>query len=229
MHIYLLSGVGTDAGVFDYLDLSTYQISHIRWVKAEPHETLKNYAKRLLSQIHHNRPVLIGVSFGGMIAIEISKLIETEKVILISSVRTSKDIPLWYRLTGRLALTIDLVATCATRKNSLLCWLFGVKGKKEKDLLMKFLGGMDLQFLRWAIRHVTRWDNLHEPENAVTIHGTHDRIFPMRSADLVVDRGGHFMVVNKAEEISFLLRTVLKKERLAGINNELKVLEPRFG
>ena len=82
--IYLLSGLGADERVFDFLDLSQYKVNYIRWIIPLKNELITDYASRLCTQIHSARPLLIGVSFGGMIAIEIGKLIPTEKIILIS-------------------------------------------------------------------------------------------------------------------------------------------------
>ena len=85
--LYLISGLGADKRVFDFLDLPGFKIHHIEWVEPGDHETVENYAKRLLNQIRTVKPILIGLSFGGLIAIEIGKLMETEKIILISSAR----------------------------------------------------------------------------------------------------------------------------------------------
>ena len=60
-------------------------------------ETIANYAMRMCEDILHKNPVLVGVSFGGIMAQEMSQFITTKKVILISSVkrqkRTAKKVP----------------------------------------------------------------------------------------------------------------------------------------
>lgn len=94
--IFLISGLGADKRVFDYLDLSEYKAFHIRWIDPHPKESIESYATRLLVQITKQKPVLIGISFGGMMAIEIGKLIDTEKIIIISSAKSKKDIPSGY-------------------------------------------------------------------------------------------------------------------------------------
>ncbi|MDR2690264.1 MAG: hypothetical protein LBB76_10975, partial [Azoarcus sp.] len=58
----------------------------------------------------------------------------------------------------------------------------------------------------WAIGQILHWENTWEPENLVRLHGTRDHILPSRHADFEIADGGHFMVVNRAAEISGMLR-----------------------
>jgi len=96
--LYLLSGLGADRRVFDFLDLHGFKLIHIEWIKPLDDEKIESYARRLLDQIKSTRPTLVGVSFGGIIAIEIAKQVETNEVILISSATTKAAIPFRYRL-----------------------------------------------------------------------------------------------------------------------------------
>lgn len=110
--LYLLSGLGADRRVFDFLDLHGFNLVHIDWIKPLDDEKIESYAQRLLEQIKTHRPTLIGVSFGGIVAIEIAKLIETNKVILISSATTKTDIPARHRLAGNLQMNKLIPAPC---------------------------------------------------------------------------------------------------------------------
>ncbi|HNC31654.1 MAG TPA: alpha/beta hydrolase, partial [Cyclobacteriaceae bacterium] len=86
--VYLIPGLGADRRVFQYLNLAEHSISHISWIEPLPNESIEQYAGRLTEQIKSPDPILVGVSFGGMIAVEIAKQIKTNKIILISSART---------------------------------------------------------------------------------------------------------------------------------------------
>ena len=65
--VYLLSGLGADKRVFEFLDLSDFKVNHIDWIEPIDNETIESYAQRLLIQITTDRPIIIGVSFGGII------------------------------------------------------------------------------------------------------------------------------------------------------------------
>jgi pimeloyl-ACP methyl ester carboxylesterase len=207
--LYLLSGLGADRRVFDFLDLHGFKLIHIDWIKPLEDEKIASYARRLLQQINTSRPTMIGVSFGGIIAIEIAKQIETDKLILISSVQTKADIPFRYRLAGSFWMNKLIPAPLYRKANFLVYWLFGVKNKKEKELLKAILDDADNDFVDWATNSIVNWDNDKLLPNVITIHGTADRVFPFNKADYKVDHGGHLMVVSKADEVSRILRKIL--------------------
>ncbi len=48
---------------------------------------------RMAAKITHANPVLIGVSFGGILVQEMAQFITTRKVIIISSVRCNNQFP----------------------------------------------------------------------------------------------------------------------------------------
>jgi pimeloyl-ACP methyl ester carboxylesterase len=208
--LYLLSGLGADRRVFDFLDLHGFKLRHIDWIKPLEDEKIESYAGRLLEQIKTHRPTLIGVSFGGMIAIEIAKLIETNKVVLISSAITKADIPIRHRLAGSLWLNKLIPASLYRKANFVVYWLFGVKKKKEKELLKAIMDDADNDFVDWATNKIVNWKNEEMLANVITIHGTADLILPYKKADHVVQDGGHLMIVTRAEEVSRILRKVLE-------------------
>jgi pimeloyl-ACP methyl ester carboxylesterase len=205
----LLSGLGADKRVFDFLDLHGFKLIHIEWIKPLEDEKIESYARRLLLQIKTSRPTMIGVSFGGIIAIEMAKYIEMNKLILISSVKTRADIPFRYRLAGNLWMNKLIPAALYRKANFVAYWLFGVKKKKEKELLKAIMDDADNDFVDWATRKIVTWKNEKQVPNVVTIHGTADRIFPFKQADYTVKKGGHLMVVSKADEVGRILREIL--------------------
>ena len=172
-------------------------------------ETLREYATKLCKQIHTSNPILIGVSFGGMIAMEIGKIIETEKIILISSARTKKDIPLSFKLTGRLKLHYAVPPSFIANNNPVTGWLFGAKTTSEKELLNSILKDTDVQFSNWAIDQIVTWDNVDILKNVIQIHGTNDRILPFKEAKFVIEGGEHLMIVNRAVEVSRAIKDAL--------------------
>lgn len=205
----MLSGLGADKRVFDFLDLHGFKLIHIDWIKPLEDEKIESYAHRLLLQIKTSRPTMIGVSFGGIIAIEIAKQIEINKLILISSVKTKADIPFRYRLAGNLWMNKLIPAPLYRKANFVVYWLFGIRKKKEKELLKTIMDDADNDFVDWATNEIVTWENEKQVPNVVTIHGTADRIFPFKEADHKVEHGGHLMVVSKADEVSRILRSIL--------------------
>jgi pimeloyl-ACP methyl ester carboxylesterase len=207
--LYLLSGLGADKRVFDFLDLSDYDVHHVSWITPERGESLQKYAIRILPQIVHQKPVLLGVSFGGMIAQEIAKSIPVEKVILISSATSSAAIPSYLRLLGGLGIQKLIPPKAFKRPNKVLYWLFGITSPDDRKLLAAIMASTDERFFAWAIESISKWNHIATPEVVIQIHGTHDRILAFKYADHTLAGGGHLMIVNRAKEISAILRKVL--------------------
>jgi esterase/lipase len=99
--LYIFSGLGADESIFQRLDFSGFNTNFIKWIVPNDKETIENYATRLIDQITSTKPILIGLSFGGLMAVEVAKQIGPEKVILISSAKTKKEIPCYYRWAGQ--------------------------------------------------------------------------------------------------------------------------------
>jgi hypothetical protein len=207
--IYLLSGLGADKRVFDFIDFSGLKINYVDWIEPLGNETIQSYAQRLLAQIHAVKPILIGVSFGGMMAIEIAKLIETHKVILISSVKTKTDIPIYLRIAGRLRLHKLIPIKLLKSVNRFTFWFFGTKTESEKELLRTIIKETDNEFLKWAIDKIVNWKNTSLLRNVIHFHGTADKMLPSRTADFKIQDGGHLMVISHGQELSRLIRKSL--------------------
>lgn len=210
--LYIFSGLGADERIFRFLDLSGYDVSFIKWITPLKKEPIESYAKRLIEQITTPRPILIGLSFGGMMAIEVGKIIDTEKIIIISSAQTGRSLPFLYRMAGALNLHKLVPHKIFQHPNFLFNWLFSAKTEREKKLLAEILPDTDLSFIKWAVNAILHWKNETKHPHLVHIHGDADRLLPARkgSYDVNVIGGGHLMIASKADEMSRVLRELIE-------------------
>src|SRR5579863_8545823 len=102
--IFCISGLGADERVFHKLEIQNAKLHYVRWFDPSDNESIEEYAGRMSRNVSTSNPILMGVSFGGMMAVEISKHISVKKMILISSVKLSRELPQWMKLSGRLRL-----------------------------------------------------------------------------------------------------------------------------
>jgi pimeloyl-ACP methyl ester carboxylesterase len=208
--IYLISGLGADERVFKNLDFNGFEPHFIKWIEPFKSETIAEYAQRLLPQITIKKPIILGVSFGGMIAIEMSKLIDYQIVIIVSSAQNKNDIPWIYRILGTLEIHYFIPSFILKSANFITYWLFGISTYQDKKLLKAILKDTDIHFLKWALTAISRWKN-EEINNQIThIHGDNDKILPFKnihSVDFKIKNGGHFMILNKATEMNKILVT----------------------
>lgn len=210
--IYFISGLGADERVFRLLKFEGYRPVHIHWLEPERGEPLEQYAKRLAAQIHVPNPVIVGLSFGGMVAVELAKQISVEKVILISSAKNYFEVPFYFRLFRWFPIyRVFPFKSLLWMGYWLAYWLFGVESLDERKLLRAILVDTDARFLKWALHKVVIWRNETIPDNLYHIHGSGDRIFPIRfiEYDFLIENGGHLMIMNRAASISTLLEKII--------------------
>lgn len=206
--IYIFSGLGVDQRVFNKIDFDGFNVEFIEWIDPLKRETIENYAKRISFETIENNSILVGLSFGGMMAVEVAKIIPVRKVILIASAKTKYELPLLYRIAGKLRLHKLIPSTVFKWNNFLSRWLFGIQTIEEKVLFKNILKDTNSRFLCWAINEIVNWKNVQIPEVITHIHGDDDKILPLNNvdADIIIKSGGHFMTVNKALEIEAILR-----------------------
>ncbi|MFK8185714.1 MAG: alpha/beta hydrolase [Phormidesmis sp.] len=205
--IYFVSGLGADERIFQWLRYDRFNPVHIRWLDPARGETIGSYAQRLSEQITTPHPVIVGLSFGGMIAIELGKQIPEAQVVLLSSVKTKSEIPFYYKaFQGFPIHRIFPFKSLLWASYWLAYWLFSPEGPDQRKLFKVILQETDPRFLKWALHKVVTWQNQEVPQGLVHIHGKRDRIFPFRfvSPDVTVDNSGHLMVMNHAEAVSDL-------------------------
>ncbi len=163
------------------------------------------------ASIHHDKPILLGLSFGGMMCIEIAKIIKTEKVILISSVKSFHEIPAWMRLTGKSRLHKIFPLRSFRLFEPVQNYNLGIENKAELLLVREYRKNIGQQYTNWAINQIVSWKNDWQPGNLFHIHGTNDHMFPIKNikAEYIINGGGHFMIINRAAQVNEALKTIL--------------------
>lgn len=214
--IYLIPGVGANDLIFQNLDLAGYEVVHLQWPRHSAREPLQQYVRKLLPQIKKDtRPVLIGMSFGGIVAMELAKLVNPHKTILISSIKTYHERPLKLLFLNSLKFHRLVPGKLVIEFRFWIKWFLGKLTTQEFELIDEMIKEVDVEFNEWAVDQVIHWKNEEVPENLIHIHGTRDRIFPhFYIKDAIWIKGGtHFMVVNRAKEISKIIKKELHAAR----------------
>lgn len=212
MNIFCISGLGADERIFSNLQLPQHSVRHLPWLTPEKKETLRDYTKRMASGIDVEEPVLIGVSFGGMIAIEISKMLPVKKIILISSIKTKFEKPFYFKAAAALRLNRIIPLRPYKFLEPIENYNLGIHSKEEKKLAAEYRSNLDIAYSNWALEQVLHWNNTEIPGQLIHIHGSKDHIFPLKyiKPDYVIRGGGHLMVMNRANEISQIIQQFLK-------------------
>jgi len=219
MRVYFISGLGADERVFQFLDLPGVEKVFVRWLPPEPHEPLAAYCARLLPQLDRSREInLVGISFGGIVAQEIARLVPCRRVVLLSSIKGPWEMDWKLRLVARAGFYRPVPAAWLQWSNLLTAnYYFGVETRAEAALLRQIILDTDPEFSRWAIAEIMTWAGPPAGLSVAHLHGGRDRIFPagpVRGAVLVPD-GGHFMVVSRAAAVSAFIQLEMSRAAAA--------------
>jgi hypothetical protein len=205
--IYCISGLGAGKRIFDNLSVNGHELCHLSWIQPLKKESIEQYAARMSAAIREPFPLLLGVSFGGIMAIEIAKLLLVKKLFVVSSVKSANELPFWMKNVGRLQLNkifpvkpFRLIQPIANNR-------LGVSNEEEKLMIRAYRQSADPVYLNWAINQVLNWKNNWQPDNLIHIHGDQDKIFPIRKITVtnIIKGGTHLMIYNRAQEISQII------------------------
>jgi pimeloyl-ACP methyl ester carboxylesterase len=211
--IYCISGLGADEKIFTNLRLKGYELKHIPWLRPHKAEKIEAYAARMAALIKEDDAVLLGVSFGGMMGIEIARQRPLKKLILVSSIKSVQELPRWMQIAGKLKLNRVLPVRSSSFTEKIDNRRLGVSNEEEKAMVKAYRRSADFVYLEWAVEQILNWKNIWLPANIVHIHGDKDKIFPVKKikADYIINGATHLMIYNRAAEISECISKELEK------------------
>lgn len=198
--VYFMPGLAANSLIFERINLpDEFEIHLLEWSIPLDNESLSDYAKRMSLQVTEKNPVLIGVSFGGILVQEMAKYINARKIIIISSAKCNQEFPLRMRIAKSTKAYKLVPVNLLANLDSLAKFSFGGKIKKRLELYKMYLSVRDSKYLEWAIEQVILWDRVIPDKNVVHIHGDMDDVFPIKYITncKVVKGGSHIMILNK--------------------------------
>jgi pimeloyl-ACP methyl ester carboxylesterase len=209
--VYFIPGLGADSRSFGFLDLSFCEVQFVEWLSPHAKESLAHYAERLFTLINDEEATIVGLSFGGMLATEMAKQHPKTKVIIISSAKTYREIPAYLRFWRRIPIYNYVVNERTKSSSRFVLRILGARGAEQKRVQHEILMTSNPAFTRWAMDAIVNWTNTVVPKNLVHIHGQADRLLPHRylKADHTIKDGEHVMIMDKADEVSALLKKLI--------------------
>ena len=213
---YFIPGLGFNEEVIaPILDLGL-DLQTVNWIEPLAKETIQSYAKRISKNIDTNSgPItLIGYSFGGIMAQEISQIIDVDLIILISTCKSRAENSLALKSLSPLKFNKVIRKNIILKTFPLWASGYGYETPEEMEIFRSMIKKNTDTYLDWAIKSVSTWDRKFEINTPIIhIHGDKDRTFPIKNINNVshvVKGGGHFMIYKKAKEITLLLKKYIK-------------------
>lgn len=212
----LLPGLGLDGRLYAMQRLEFPQIVVPDWLRPRFRETLPDYARRMAEAVNPGGACYVGgMSFGGMVALEMTRHLDCRGCFLISSIRSPQELPFWARFLAPWAWVLpprsDLFAAVA---GTSLLWTVGPFLPARWRRFCVHLSKTRAPLLPWACRAVVRW---RPPESfpcpIYQIHGDSDPILPHRNTrpDQIIVRGGHLLPLSHPFAVNDFLRSGLQR------------------
>ncbi len=212
--VYLIAGLGADTRVYNNIDLNDHEVICLNWIEPNETDSLVTYSQKLINQYNISyHSIIIGNSLGGMIAVEMAKLIPIKNVILISSIKTVDEAPWYFGIFRAIPVYKIIPGKLMTSMGFLARFIFGKMNSVDSWLFNDMLKNSSPVFVKWAMGAVLKWDNTTIPPNICQINGDKDLIFNYRRIkDATIVKGGtHIMIFDRAKEINKWLRKIFKK------------------
>ena len=198
-----MPGLAASSMVFENikLDSKKYSLHRIDWIQPKKNESLNAYCIRLSKKIKHKNPILLGVSFGGIIVQELEKIINVKKLIIVSSVKSHKEYPILYKIARDYQLNNALPFGMFDNFIKFSLKLNINKLYKRIDLAERYLTERNEIYLEWAVWSLLNWKQEKYRPDLIHIHGDKDKVFPIEniSSCIKIKGGRHEMIILKAK------------------------------
>jgi pimeloyl-ACP methyl ester carboxylesterase len=214
--IIFLPGLACDARLLEPQRALPADIEVPPWIDPlDEHESLTSYARRLAATLDTSRPFhLGGISFGGMVAVEVARHVRPERLFLMSSCTSRRGIPHAARVAGDVLLpylpppVLKRVKTIPSMMRK-----FGpARLVTGNAVVREMLRECCPRLFAWSLAAVLTWDGHADPlPPLVHVKGDRDCVLPphLCRPTHVVRGAGHLMNLTHAREVNEVLARYL--------------------
>ncbi len=207
--IYCISGLGADDRVFKKLAIPGVEFRYVPWPYLDVKDNMRSYAEKIAALIPQGpTDMILGLSFGGMLASEIALMRPAQKVFLISSCKSPEELPPLNPVLRFFARNRLIFMSALTLLQWRFMTLFGVENEEERKMVREVMADSDPHFVRCAGKVIIEWKMKEKPRaDLIQMHGTADRILLPQfvKPSIWIKNGHHLMVFSRAAEISNLI------------------------
>lgn len=207
--------MAANTSIFEGIKLpeDQFTVHTLDWFLPDRGISLTDYAKKMCDKIEEPNPVLLGVSFGGILVQEMAKIIPTRKVIVVSSVKSKHELPK-RMIFAKYTKVHKLLPTGLVNNLELLAkYAFGETVTKRLHLYEKYLSIRDKYYIDWSIDQIVNWNQELPVDSVEHIQGERDAVFPIANIKncITVKNGTHTMIIHRAKWFNEHLPTIILK------------------
>ena len=196
---FVLPGMGASSSMYNSLKQElNFDVHFLNWPKYKNEVSYKDIAGRIITENNIcDADVIGGSSLGGMIALEISTIVNTKAVILMGSAIR------WNEINKLLSMLSPLSPVTPI---SLIQALSG----KNEHIVSQMFADSDPDFIRAMCKYISSWPGYRGAIDKVyRIHGQKDHIITCPKSDCeVVKDAGHLLAITHARECATFIEKV---------------------
>lgn len=174
---------------------------------------MRDFAETLVSQIDTSETfVLLGVSLGGMLCVELNEFVHPEKTILISSAKNATELPKKYSFQRNFPIYKAVPKALVKGGARILQPIVERDQKMKRDLCEDMLKRKSRTYMKRTVEMIVNWERSETQFPIYQIHGTEDHTLPLKhivNPQLIIENGSHLMVLTMSLEITAALKTLL--------------------
>lgn len=208
--LILFSGMGADASVFLPQSLAFPTLTVPDWLTPKGDDDLTSYCSRMADSLALTQPCIVGgASFGGIVALEMTRHLNALACVLIGSVRGPHQLPKRVRMLRPFSPALDITPLTLLQKSAASSAIAARNTGAEHfaDVTRQF-SNANADVLRWSARQILLWDSTYHDVDVRHIHGDRDNVFPISCVepDEIVAGGGHAISMTHGPQVNEFLR-----------------------
>jgi len=186
----------------------------VQWLKNQPNESLLNYTQRIIDAYNiSSEDIIVGLSFGGLIAQQIAEILNLDYVILISSFRTKDDLNTLFNKGLKFKLHKLMPEVKSKIISEIVANFLNSGTAKSKPVLKKMIESTDMKLMKWSLEKIFE-QNKELCPNVIKYNliGNKDMIMKpwQNETSFLIEGGSHFMVFDKANEITEIISEIVR-------------------
>ena len=191
--------MGANSKMYQGAWLDVNHATYIDWPSYKGEASLSELAERVAAHYRiKDNDTLIGSSMGGMVALEISKLLHLDKVVLVGSAIDVSE------MNSLLTLMTPFVDFAPIE-------FFQKFAGRHDSLFQQMFASSDAVFMRTMCKAISTWDGYPGNLTRITrIHGEKDKVIKCPRDCHVIKRAGHLVPITHARECVYLINRFIQ-------------------
>ncbi len=213
MIAYFIPGVGANETAFSKIGEIGIEKVAIPWIAHEEGDTIESYAQKLIRKYKIGpKDITMGLSFGGLLAQEIAAQLGHREVVLLSSFQSIKHLRGLFQFGLKFGLNNMLPNVRTPIVDEFVALYLNAGSPDSKATIKQMTLDVDHEFMKWCIAQIAVYHNeVNENIIAHNIIGNSDKILKLWKNEHthIIDGGSHFMVYEKADEITPIIKEIV--------------------